>query len=84
MSGDGEKREGEGKALRKYTWDEIKQHSSPESLWLVVHDKVYDVTAFLEEVSWAREAAGESVTVCACLPSCAASWRGGGPDGASR
>ena len=37
--------------LKKYSWEEIKEHQSPESLWVVVHDKVYDVTNFMDEVS---------------------------------
>ena len=37
--------------LKKYSWEEIKAHQSPESLWVVVHDKVYDVTKFMDEVS---------------------------------
>ena len=36
--------------LKKYSWEEIKSHQSPESLWVVVHDKVYDVTKFMDEV----------------------------------
>lgn len=39
------------KELPKYSWEEIAKHNSAESLWLVVHDKVYDVTKFMEEVS---------------------------------
>ena len=41
----------EDKQLPKYTWEEIKEHSHSKSLWVVVHDNVYDVTKFLEEVS---------------------------------
>ena len=37
--------------LKKYSWEEIKSHQSPDSLWVVVHNKVYDVTEFIEEVS---------------------------------
>ena len=44
--------EGEGAAgeLKKYSWEEVKQHSTSESAWVVLHDKVYDVTEFLDEV----------------------------------
>ena len=31
--------------------EELAQHKDAKSLWLAVHDKVYDVTKFLEEVS---------------------------------
>lgn len=40
-------------SLKKYSWEEIKAHQSPaDSVWIVIHNKVYDVTDFLEEVSW--------------------------------
>lgn len=35
--------------LRVISLDEIKQHTTDKSCWLVVHGKVYDVTDFLEE-----------------------------------
>ena len=37
-------------SLKQYTWEEVKEHRSSESLWIVVDGKVYDVTDFLEEV----------------------------------
>lgn len=46
--------EGEGagkKKLPTFTWEEVAKHNTGESLWLVVHDKVYDVTSFMDEVS---------------------------------
>ena len=49
MSGEGEKEES-GRELPKYSWEEVAQHNSAESLWIVVQDKVYDVTKFMEEV----------------------------------
>jgi cytochrome b involved in lipid metabolism len=39
------------KPLRKIEWEEILEHTTQESLWVVVHNKVYDVTKFMEEVS---------------------------------
>lgn len=33
------------------TLEELKKHKDGKSLWLAIHDKVYDVTKFLEEVS---------------------------------
>ena len=38
-------------SLRVYTWDEINQHNTAESLWVVIEGQVYDVTQFQEEVS---------------------------------
>lgn len=35
---------------RKYTYAEVKEHNTPTDLWVVIHDKVYDVTKFLHEV----------------------------------
>ncbi|KAL4234596.1 Cytochrome b5 type B (outer mitochondrial membrane) [Mactra antiquata] len=34
---------------KQYTLKEIKEHNDSKSTWLVIHDKVYDVTKFLEE-----------------------------------
>jgi len=30
--------------------EEIKEHNNGKSSWLIIHDKVYDVTKFLDEV----------------------------------
>ncbi len=38
------------KSLPKFGWDEIVKHNTSESLWLVINDKIYDVTEFMEEV----------------------------------
>lgn len=38
-------------AVKKYTFAEVKEHNKPTDLWVVIHDKVYDVTKFLHEVS---------------------------------
>jgi cytochrome b involved in lipid metabolism len=35
------------KQERQFTWEEIKGHNTHESCWLVVRNKVYDVTKFL-------------------------------------
>ncbi|ORY25276.1 cytochrome b5-like heme/steroid binding domain-containing protein [Naematelia encephala] len=32
-----------------YTLDTLKEHGSRESMWMLLHDKVYDVTAFMDE-----------------------------------
>jgi cytochrome b involved in lipid metabolism len=34
-----------------YTIEQLKEHGTRESFWMLLHDKVYDVTAFLDEVS---------------------------------
>ena len=40
----------EVKRLPTYSWEEVGKHNHAESLWIVVHDKVYDVTEFMGEV----------------------------------
>ncbi|XP_054439759.1 cytochrome b5 [Pteronotus mesoamericanus] len=37
------------KAVTYYTLEEIKKHNHSKSTWLILHNKVYDVTKFLEE-----------------------------------
>ena len=32
---------------KRLTWDEIRTHTSQDSCWIVLNDKVYDVTPFL-------------------------------------
>ena len=44
--------EAEQNELSKYTWEEVAKHRTSESLWIVIHDKVYDVTKFMEEVGY--------------------------------
>lgn len=38
-------------APKTYTLVEVSQNNDGKSCWIVVHDKVYDITKFLEEVS---------------------------------
>lgn len=33
-----------------YKIAEVKEHNTPEDLWCIIHDKVYNVTKFLSEV----------------------------------
>eukprot|EP00800_Vazella_pourtalesii_P017625 TRINITY_DN5440_c0_g1_i1.p1 TRINITY_DN5440_c0_g1~~TRINITY_DN5440_c0_g1_i1.p1 ORF type:complete len:139 (-),score=26.40 TRINITY_DN5440_c0_g1_i1:98-469(-) len=33
----------------QYTWEEIQQHSTRSSLWIVFENKVYDITSFLTD-----------------------------------
>ncbi|KAL0242257.1 hypothetical protein I308_105886 [Cryptococcus tetragattii IND107] len=32
-----------------YTFETLAQHNTREELWMLLHDKVYDVTAFMDE-----------------------------------
>ncbi|KIR58077.1 hypothetical protein I312_105746 [Cryptococcus bacillisporus CA1280] len=32
-----------------YTFETLAQHKTREELWMLLHDKVYDVTAFMDE-----------------------------------
>ncbi|XP_058486385.1 cytochrome b5 isoform X1 [Solea solea] len=35
--------------VKYYTLEEIRVHNMCKDAWLIVHDKVYDITSFLEE-----------------------------------
>ncbi|XP_030620867.1 cytochrome b5 type B [Chanos chanos] len=35
--------------VRYYTLEEIQAHNMSKDTWLIIHDKVYDITSFLEE-----------------------------------
>uniref|UniRef100_A0A182N698 Cytochrome b5 heme-binding domain-containing protein n=1 Tax=Anopheles dirus TaxID=7168 RepID=A0A182N698_9DIPT len=35
--------------LKQYSLAEVAQHNKPDDVWMVIHDKVYDVTKFLSE-----------------------------------
>ena len=37
--------------LKKISLEEVKSHNVAGSSWLVIHNKVYDITKFLDEVS---------------------------------
>lgn len=37
--------------VNQYSLAEVKQHSTKTDLWVIIRDKVYDVTKFLEDVS---------------------------------
>lgn len=32
--------------------EEVKKHNSVKSSWVIIHNKVYDITKFLEDVSF--------------------------------
>lgn len=36
--------------VKYYTLEEIRVHNMSSDTWLIIHDKVYDITGFLEEV----------------------------------
>ncbi|KAG7282466.1 hypothetical protein CRUP_000462 [Coryphaenoides rupestris] len=40
---------GGGGGVTYYTLEDINAHNTSKDTWLVIHDKVYDVTSFLEE-----------------------------------
>lgn len=37
-------------ALKIVSTEEISKHKSRDDLWITIHGKVYDVSAFIEEV----------------------------------
>eukprot|EP00699_Malawimonas_sp_californiana_P002285 EC716876.1.p1 GENE.EC716876.1~~EC716876.1.p1 ORF type:complete len:79 (+),score=17.26 EC716876.1:86-322(+) len=50
---------------QQYTLAEVAKHDKEENLWMVIHDKVYDVTKYLHEHpggSIIMEAAGKDGT----------------------
>ncbi len=36
--------------VKYYTLEEIRVHNMSSDTWLIIHDKIYDITSFLEEV----------------------------------
>ena len=45
-----EEEEQSTRELKNFSWEEVKRHNTAESTWVVVHNNVYDVTEFLDEV----------------------------------
>lgn len=45
-----EKNGGPVAGVKYFTLEEIRVHNMSNDTWLVIHDKVYDITRFLEEV----------------------------------
>ncbi|KAK2164065.1 hypothetical protein LSH36_69g03040 [Paralvinella palmiformis] len=37
------------KMAKQFTLEEVKKHNTAKDLWFTIHDKVYDVTKFIEE-----------------------------------
>ncbi|XP_029652824.1 cytochrome b5 [Octopus sinensis] len=44
-----EKKEGDKTDVKVYKLEQVKDHKTCKSLWLVIDNKVYDVTEFLDE-----------------------------------
>lgn len=40
----------EESGVKYYTREEIQAHNMIKDTWLIIHDKVYDITSFMEEV----------------------------------
>ena len=40
----------ENEETKYFTLEEVEKHNEKKSVWLLIHDSVYDVTKFLEEV----------------------------------
>lgn len=38
--------------VKKYTHAQVKEHNNENDVWLIINDKVYDVTKFLKEVGF--------------------------------
>lgn len=47
VEGNGETVEG---GVKYYTLEEIRVHNMVNDTWVIIHDKVYDVTRFIDEV----------------------------------
>lgn len=48
-SNGGENGETVDSGVKYYTLEEIRVHNMSNDTWLIIHDKVYDITSFLEE-----------------------------------
>lgn len=40
----------ESSEIVKYTLAQVKEHNKASDLWIIIHDRVYDLTKFLTEV----------------------------------
>lgn len=40
----------EDSGVKCYTLEEVQIHNMSKDTWLIIHDKVYDITHFMEEV----------------------------------
>ncbi|XP_029941937.1 cytochrome b5 type B [Salarias fasciatus] len=48
-AGAGENGETMDSSVKYYTLEDIQAHNMSNDTWLIIHDKVYDITSFLEE-----------------------------------
>lgn len=51
-------------AAKTYTLEDVKQHNTPDNLWIIIEGKVYDVTKFRNEVN--EKLTGFIFTVISC------------------
>lgn len=49
---------------KKFTLAQVKEHNNGKDLWIVIRDKVYNVTKFLSEVSQTNILL--SIALCSC------------------
>lgn len=72
-------------ADNKASWEEVKEHKSKsKGVWVVIHNKVYDVTQFMDDVSlWCLVASYNRQCAPVDFHPVASGWRGG-PSRASR
>lgn len=64
----GEKDDKSPEGVKYYRLSEIEEKNSAKSTWIIIHNQVYDVTKFLEEVSnsyWGYLAGGGAVAAAA-------------------
>lgn len=40
----------EDSGVKYYTRKEVQVHNMSKDTWLIIHEKVYDITSFMEEV----------------------------------
>lgn len=45
----GVKNETSDSSVKYYTLEDIRAHNTSKNTWLIIHEKVYDITSFLEE-----------------------------------
>ncbi|KAL7276913.1 hypothetical protein RUND412_000105 [Rhizina undulata] len=38
-----------GSELKEYTYEDVKAHNAKKDLWMVLHDKVYAISSFIDE-----------------------------------
>lgn len=41
-------------STKEYTLKQVAEHKAGSDVWMVIHDRVYDVTKFLDEVRQMR------------------------------